>query len=109
MSNCLIPIRFSSRKDFFGEKAPIYQIHLLNLTTGKSFGDGAYILYVNGEYRGDSDVSKLMRDFSCTDSSNMQIDLIARRTRYLKETPEGMSEMYKEMKILICFLYFSGF
>lgn len=91
---------FITEKDFFGEKEPIYQIQRMNLTTGKSFGDGAYILYVNGEYRGDSDVGKLMHDFNCTDASDMQIDLLAQRTRYLKETPEGVSEMCKEMEIM---------
>lgn len=91
---------FITEKDFFGEKAPIYQIQRMNLTTGKSFEDGAYILYVNGEYRGNSDVGKLMHDFNCTDASDMQIDLLAQRTRYLKETPEGVSEMCKEMEIM---------
>lgn len=28
----------------------------------------------------------------------MQIDLLAQRTRYLKETPEGVSEMCREME-----------
>ena len=63
----------------------------------KKFTD---ILYVNGEYRGDSDVGKLMHDFNCTDAGDMQIDLLAQRTRYLKETPEGVSEMCKEMEIM---------
>ena len=91
---------FITEKDFFGEKEPVYQIQRMNLTTGKSFDDGAYILYVNGEYRGDSDVGKLMHDFNCTDAGDMQIDLLAQRTRYLKETPEGVSEMCKEMEIM---------
>lgn len=91
---------FITEKDFFGEKEPIYQIQRMNLTTGKSFDDGVYILYVNGEYRGDSDVGKLMHDFNCTDASDMQIYLLAQRTRYLKETPEGVSEMCKEMEIM---------
>lgn len=91
---------FITEKDFFGKKEPVYQIQRMNLTTGKSFDDGAYILYVNGEYRGDSDVGKLMHDFNCTDAGDMQIDLLAQRTRYLKETPEGVSEMCKEMEIM---------
>lgn len=91
---------FITEKDFFGKKEPVYQIQRMNLTTGKSFDDGAYILYVNGEYRGDSDVGKLMHDFNCTNAGDMQIDLLAQRTRYLKETPEGVSEMCKEMEIM---------
>ena len=91
---------FITEKDFFGEKEPIYQIQRMNLTTGKSFDDGAYILYVNGEYRGETDLSKLMHDFNCTDPNDMQIDLLAQRTRYLKESPEGVGEMCREMEMM---------
>lgn len=91
---------FITERDFFGGKEPIYRIQRMNLTTGNAFDDGAYILYVNGEYRGDSDVGRLMHDFNCTDPDDMQIALLAHRTRYLKETPEGVSEMCREMEIM---------
>ena len=91
---------FITEKDFFGEQKAIYQIQRMNLTTGKPFDDGTYILYVNGEYRGDSDIGKLMHDFNCTDADEMQIDLLAQLTRYLKESPEGVSEMCREMEIM---------
>lgn len=48
---------------------------------------------MNGEYRGDSDLGKLMHDFNCTDAGDMNYELIAERTRYLKENPEGVKEM----------------
>ena len=67
----------------------------MNLLTGKPFDDGEHILYVNGEYRGDSDIGKLMHDFSCTDADDMNFDLMAERTRYLKENPEGVEQMCK--------------
>ena len=72
----------------------------MNLTTGEPFHDGAHILYVNGEYRGDSDIGKLMHDFNCTDADEMNIELLAQGTRYLKESPEGVSEMCREMEIM---------
>jgi hypothetical protein len=67
----------------------------MNITTGKPFADGEHILYVNGEYRGDSDIGKLMHDFNCTDAADMNFKLLADRTRYLKENPKGVSEMCK--------------
>ena len=91
---------FITEKDFFGEQEAIYQIQRMNLTTGKPFHDGAHILYVNGEYRGDSDIGKLMHDFNCTDPDEMKIELLAQGTRYLKESPEGVSEMCREMEIM---------
>jgi hypothetical protein len=39
-----------------------------------------------------------MHDFSCTDAADMYYDLMADRTRYLKETPEGVKEMCKVME-----------
>jgi len=53
---------------------------------------------VNGEYRGDSDIGKLMHDFNCTDADDMNFPLLAERTRYLKENPKGVSEMCKVME-----------
>ena len=86
---------FITEKDFYGEGEPIYFIERMNITTGKPFADGEHILYVNGEYRGDSDIGKLMHDFNCTDAADMNFKLLADRTRYLKENPKGVSEMCK--------------
>ena len=82
-------------KDFYGKGEPVYFIERMNITTGEPFADGEHILYVNGEYRGDSDIGKLMHDFNCTDAADMNFKLLANRTRYLKENPEGVSEMCK--------------
>ena len=86
---------FITEKDFYGEGEPVYLIERMNITTGKPFADGEHILYVNGEYRGDSDIGKLMHDFNCTDADDMNFKLMADRTRYLKENPKGVSEMCK--------------
>ena len=86
---------FITEKDFYGKSEPIYLIERMNITTGKPFADGEHILYVNGEYRGDSDIGKLMHDFNCTNAADMNFKLLADRTRYLKENPKGVSEMCK--------------
>lgn len=91
-------IIFITEKDFYGKCEPIYPIERMNLATGKPFADGEHILYVNGEYRGNSDLGKLMHDFGCTKADDMNFDLIAERTRYLKENPKGVEEMCKVME-----------
>lgn len=53
---------------------------------------------MNGEYRGESDIGKLMHDFNCTQATDMNFELMANRTRYLKENPKGVSEMCKIME-----------
>ena len=84
---------FITETDFYGKGEALYSIERINLTTGEAFDDGEHILYVNGEYRGDSDLGKLMHAFNCTDAGDMNYELIAERTRYLKENPEGVKEM----------------
>ena len=89
---------FITEKDFYGKGEPLHIIERMNLTTGKNFEDGEHILYVNGEYRGDSELGKLMHDFNCRDAKDMNFALMAERTRYLKEDPKGVEEMCKSME-----------
>ena len=74
---------FITEKDFYGMGEPIYVVERINLTTGKNFEDGEHILYVNGEFRGESEIGKLMHDFNCTEADDMNFDLMAERTRAL--------------------------
>lgn len=67
---------------------------------GREFDDGAHILYVNGKYRGESEIGKLMHDFSCTNADDMNFSLMAERTKYLKENQEGVQEMSKILEDL---------
>ena len=89
---------FIIEKDFYNQGEPVYLIERINITTGKPFGDEEHIVYVNGEYRGESDIGKLMHDFNCTKADDMNFELMANRTRYLKENPKGVSEMCKIME-----------
>ena len=89
---------FITEKAFYGTGEPIYVVERINLTTGQNFEDGEHILYVNGEYREESELGKLMHDFNCTEADDMIFGLMAERTRYLKENPEGVNEMCKAME-----------
>ena len=89
---------FITEKDFYGKGEPIYVVERINLTTGQNFEDGEHILYVNGEYREESELGKLMHDSNCTEADDMIFGLMAERTRYLKENPEGVNEMCKAME-----------
>lgn len=91
---------FITEKDFFGMGKPVYPIERVNLATGNLFDDGEHILYVNGEYKGDTDIGRLMHDFNCTKAADMNFELMAERTKYLKENPKGVSEMCRIMEDL---------
>ena len=89
---------FITEKDFFGKGEPLYLFRWTEVKSGEYLNDGAYILYVNGEYRGEDELGRLMHDFNCTNADDMNYHIIAERTRYLKENPEGVSEMCKAME-----------
>lgn len=86
---------FITENDVIGLGEAIYEIERCFVKSGKRFGDGSHILYVNGSYRDDSPVGKLMRDFSCTDPSDMCYNVLADRARFFKESKEGIAVMCK--------------
>lgn len=47
---------------------------------------GEDVLYVNGKYRGDDEVGKLMHDFSCTDPDDMNYEILAKKQDILSRT-----------------------
>lgn len=91
---------FITEKDYYGAGKPIYQIRCINETLNEPFGDGTHILYVNGEYDGDSDIGRLMHDFRCSDADQMHFAQLANKTRYLKQTQKGVDAMCAIMEEL---------
>ena len=82
-----------TEKDHFHKGLPLYKIERVNISINEMFGDGEHIIYVNGEYRDDSDIGKLMHDFSCWDPDEMNYELMRETTRYYKENPKGVEAM----------------
>ncbi len=62
------------------------------------FGDGSHIIYVNGKYRGDDEIGRLMHDFSCTEPDDMNFKELAERARYFKKDEKGVAAMCKMME-----------
>lgn len=86
---------FITEHDVIGKNKPVYHIDRTIRETGSLFGDGSHILYVNGAWRDESPVGRLMHDFSCTDPDSMNYALLADRVRYFKEDKEGVQTMCK--------------
>lgn len=89
---------FITEHDVLGKGKPLYRIERCILDTGERFDDGAHILYVNGAYRDETPVGKLMHDFSCTDPSEMYYGPLADRVRFFKESKEGIAVMCRVME-----------
>ena len=89
---------FIAENDVMRKGLPLYPIERCFLGTGERFEDGSHILYVNGAYRGESALGKLMHDFSCTDAADMYYGILADRVRFFKESKEGIEIMCQAME-----------
>ncbi len=89
---------FITEHDVIGKDLPLYHIDRYIFDTGESFGDGSHILYVNGAYRDDTPIGRLMHDFSCTAPEDMYYDELAERVRFFKKSKEGIAIMCKVME-----------
>ena len=79
---------------------PIYPVERY-VTIGENkvlFGDGSHILYVNGKYRGNDEIGKLMHDFSCTNPDDINYEALAKKARFFKQDEKGVSIMCKIME-----------
>jgi len=84
---------FITEKDLYKKGLPIYPIERMNVLLDIPFNDGDHILYVNGAYRGDDEIGRLMHDFACSDPDDMLDSDMAKATRYYKENEEGVETM----------------
>ena len=89
---------FITENDVIGKGLSLYPVERCFLGTGERFEDGSHILYVNGAYRGDTPIGKLMHDFSCTNAADMYYTTLADRVRFFKESKEGILIMCKVME-----------
>lgn len=87
---------FITENDVMGEGLPMYHIDRFVRENGKAFEDGSHIIYVNGNYKNDSDpIGKLMHDFGCRRSADMFYKELANQVKYYKETEGGREIMCK--------------
>ena len=89
---------FITEKDVMGQGKPLYHVERYVSDSLEKFGDGSHILYVNGAYRGDTPIGKLMHDFACTNPADMNYKTLADRVRFFKESKEGVTIMCKAIE-----------
>ena len=88
-------IIFITENDYYGLGLPYYAIEKRIRNTDLPFDDGCNIIYVNGAYRGDDPLGKLMHDFCTPDADKMNYSEIADRVRYHKQQDGGKETMCK--------------
>lgn len=92
---------FITENDVLKKNLPIYHIDRVIQETNEYFGDESHIMYVNGAYQDDTPLGILMKDFSCSRPEDMYYKPLYERTKYYKETEEGvmMEDMRNEAAI----------
>lgn len=93
-------IIFILEHDLFDKGEALYRVvkHLdVQDPDGKylKYDDGCNIMYVNGDYRGDNPLGKLMHDFSTPDADKMYYNELAEKVRYHKQDSEGVKVVSK--------------
>lgn len=91
-------IIFITENDYLGLGKPLYRVQKKFDCTDKDgndlpFDDGCSIIYVNGAYRADDALGKLMHDFSTPNADEMNYKEIAERVRFHKQQEGGKKTM----------------
>lgn len=92
---------FITENDVIGLDEPIYPIERYICVKGKYIpvNDGAHTIYVNGAKQGnETELEKLMHDFSCVNADDMYFQQLANKMRYFKENEKGVEAMCKVME-----------
>ena len=90
---------FITEHDVIGGNKPIYTIERMITNLDEPFDDGEHIIYVNGADRNsETELGRLMHDFSCMSADEMHYSILAEKVRYFKETAKGVATMCKAME-----------
>ena len=89
---------FITENDVLRAGLPIYHIERTVQETGMVFNDRAHIIYVNSQIKDETALGKLMHDFFCTNSKDMNYSILAQRVRYFKEDTKGVAAMCRAME-----------
>lgn len=84
---------FITESDVFKEGRSIYNVERSINESGKAFGDGSHIVYVNAACQDDTPLGRLMQDFNCNDPAKMHYKELADRVNYFKTSKEGEIDM----------------
>lgn len=84
-------IIFITEKDIKGTDKPFYEVK--KTIDEDLYDDGTHIVFVNGEYRENDDIGKLMHDFFEPNASKMFFNEIADRVRFFKQQDKGVTKV----------------
>ena len=94
---------FVTENDVRKGNRPVYTFERADIVTGESFGDGEYILFVNGAYTNqedNSDLAKLIHDFRCNDADDMYFDLMSHMCKIMEDMRNEAAKEAERLKAI---------
>lgn len=92
---------FFCTHDYLKKGSPIYLIKRMIYNIDEDFFDGNYIVYVNGDYKGNDKLGHLIHDFKASNPDDIYDEYIKNKSKQIKQNKEesdNMSELYEEIK-----------
>ena len=87
-------IIFITENDYFKKGRAIYEVEKrIKGEVDLAFDDGVHTIYVNGSYRGEDAIGKLMHDFATPNADEMNYKEIAETVRFHKQEEGGTTTM----------------
>ena len=90
---------FITEDNYWKKGLPLYHLERIVKELGQDAEDGSHIIYVNGSYKGNDSIGKLMSDFHAKKSSEMNYKPLADSVKNYKETEEGQGTMCKAVEL----------
>lgn len=90
-----------SKNDLCRQGLPIYTVRRTITENQRDASNGTTEIFVNGRYRGDDEIGKLMHDFSEADPDRMFYNELKEACALLKRTKEGVQFMSETLQSLI--------
>lgn len=94
-----IYVIFITQNDIYGHGDPLYYWDMVLRGYENEFrSTRSQIIYVNGAYKGNDDIGKLVCDFWCSDPSQMHYDTLRNAVSHFKYSEEGVKHMCSVMR-----------
>lgn len=84
---------FIMEEDIRGKGRPAYIVERAYVDNKEPINDGATFIYMNGEYRGDDPIGRLMNDFHSKRVETIKNKELAERMTFFKETSTERKEL----------------
>lgn len=89
---------FITENDVWQHGLARYHVNRIIEELDRPFEDGSHIIYVNGDYKGNDDIGRLMHDFRSENVEDMMLEPLKETVHRYKNNPEEVAVMCAELE-----------